>query len=123
MLVDDTAFVRGALRNMLVESGFTIVAEASNGRDALNYYIQTKPDIITLDIIMPDMDGISTLKEIMRINKQAKVIMCTTLGHKHLVVEALREGAIDYIIKPYHKDRVINAVHRALGVETNLSIK
>lgn len=112
MLVDDTVFVRMGLRKILEERGYHVVAEASNGREALRMYQQFKPDLVTLDITMPVMDGMATLKEIIKMDKTAKIIMCSTTGRKDKVIEAVRSGAVDYIVKPYHKDRVLEAIEK-----------
>lgn len=112
LLVDDTIFVRTGLKKILEDMGNEIVAEASNGREAVRLFLQHKPDLVTLDITMPEMDGITALKEIKKIDQHARVIMCTTLGRKDKVVEAVAAGASDFIIKPYLKERVIDAVEK-----------
>lgn len=114
MLVDDTAFVRKGLRRIFEEYGYEIVAEATNGKEALQLYKQHKPDVVTLDITMPEMDGISTLKELKKLDLKAKVVMCTTFGRKDKIIEAIQSGASDYIIKPYQKERVLEAIEKQL---------
>ncbi len=113
MVVDDAAFMRMILKDIL-NSEFEVVAEAANGEEAVTMYKQWKPDLVTLDITMPDMDGISALKEIRKYDPQAKVIMCSAVGQQHLVVSAILAGAKDFVVKPFQKDRVLEAVGKAL---------
>ena len=114
MIVDDAAFMRISIRNMLLKNGFEVVAEAENGADAIEKYNATMPDIVTMDITMPVMDGISALKEIKRINKSAKVVMVSALGQEAMVRDAVVAGAVGFIVKPYKEDTIVETL-RKLG--------
>jgi two-component system chemotaxis response regulator CheY len=115
MIVDDALIVRVMLRDMLTAAGYHVVAEASNGIDAIKCYRKHRPDLITMDITMPEMDGISALAEIKKINDNATVIMCSAVGQQKMVLEAIQHGAKDFIVKPFQRERVIEAVQRALN--------
>ncbi|WP_442601977.1 response regulator [Paenibacillus sp. KN14-4R] len=114
MVVDDTAFMRMVMRDILEGMGMNVVAEARNGKEAVNLYDKLKPDLVTMDITMPDMDGISALKEIKRSHPEAKVIMCTAMGQKDMLIDAIYSGAMDFLVKPLSKDRVEHAVRKVL---------
>jgi two-component system chemotaxis response regulator CheY len=115
MVVDDAGFIRLMLSDMLKSEGFDVVAAASNGMEAVQYFKQFSPDLVTMDITMPDMDGIEALQEIMRINPRAKVIMCSAMGQQKLVIDAVRVGAKDFIVKPFQKERVVDAINKILA--------
>jgi two-component system chemotaxis response regulator CheY len=110
MITDDALFMRVTLKNILSNNGFEVVAEASNGLEAIELYKQFSPDIVTMDITMPEMDGIQALKHIRTIDPNAKVVMCTAMGQKSMVVEAIQAGAKDFIVKPFQPDRVLEAL-------------
>ena len=110
MIADDTAFMRMLLRNILQEIGHEVVAEASNGLEACSHYVITKPDLVTMDITMPDMDGIEAVKRLKEIDPRCKIIMCSAMGQQAMVTQAIKAGALDFIVKPFQKDRVIIAV-------------
>ncbi|WP_442603599.1 response regulator [Paenibacillus sp. KN14-4R] len=110
MVVDDTAFMRIMLKNFLTESGFEFITEASNGVEAIRLFKQYRPDIVIMDITMPDMNGIDALKEIKIMDPQAKVIMCSAMGQQELIVESIMAGASDFIVKPFQKERIVEAV-------------
>ncbi len=114
LVVDDAAFMRLMIKDMLVEAGHTIVGEAVNGIDAIEKYRKLKPDLVTMDITMPDMEGVDALKEIRRIDPRAVVIMCSAMGQKQMIVEAIKSGAKDFIVKPLQTSRVIEAISKAL---------
>lgn len=114
LIVDDTKFMRNILKSILTRKGIEVVAEASNGREAVEKYKQFKPDLVTMDIIMPEVDGIQAVKEIMQINSDAKIIMCSAMGQQALVIEAIQSGAKDFVIKPFQAARVWEAVDRTL---------
>ena len=95
--------------------GFEVVGEAENGQKALEKWSELRPDLTTMDITMPEMDGISAVKEIKKIDPNAKVIMCSAMGQQAMVIEAIQSGARDFIVKPFQPDRVIEAVRKALG--------
>ena len=117
MVVDDAAFMRLMVRNILEEAGHTVVCEAENGQDAVDKYKQYHPDLVTLDITMPIVDGLEALKQIRRYDPFAVVIMCSAMGQKPMVIEAIKMGAKDFIVKPLQQDRVVEAVSKALGLE------
>ena len=117
MVVDDAAFMRLMLRNILEEAGHTVVCEAENGLEAVEKYKKYHPDLVTLDITMPVMEGVEALREIRRHDPLAVVIMCSAMGQKAMVIEAIKMGAKDFIVKPVQQDRVVEAVNKALGPE------
>lgn len=114
LITDDAAFMRAMLRNVLEGDGYTIVAEAVNGVEAVNLYKQHRPDLVTMDITMPEMDGLTALAEIRRMDPQAKVIMCSAMGQQKVVVDAIRSGAKDFMVKPFQKERVLEAIRNTL---------
>lgn len=116
MVVDDAAFLRRMLKDILAEQGFEVVAEASTGEEAVNLYKQYKPDIVTMDITMPGMDGVEALKELRRIDSRANIIMCSAMGQQKIVLDAIVAGAKDFIVKPFQKERVIEAVNKVAAV-------
>lgn len=109
LITDDAAFMRLALKTMLVKNGFEIVGEAENGEVAVEKYKTLKPDIITLDITMPIMDGIAALKEIKAFDKNAKVMMISAMGQESIVRDAIMAGAQGFIIKPFNEETVVKA--------------
>ena len=113
LIVDDAAFMRMMLKDILEKNGFEIVGEASNGLKAVEIYKAEKPDVV--DITMPDMDGIEAVKEIKDFDPAAKVIMCSAMGQQTMVMDAIRAGAKDFIVKPFQADRVIDAIRKVLG--------
>lgn len=114
MIVDDAAYMRLLLRDLLFSANHEIVAEATNGNEAVQLYKLHRPDIVTMDMTMPEKDGISALKEIREFDSTAKVIMCSAMGQKQLVLDAILAGAKDFIVKPFQKDMVLQAISRAL---------
>lgn len=110
LIVDDAKFMRVTLSNLLSSHGFTIVGMAENGQEALELYKELNPDIVTLDITMPVMDGLEALKHIMEYDPNAKVVMCSAMGQQKLVVEAIELGAKDFIVKPFDEQRVIDTL-------------
>lgn len=114
MIVDDALFMRMMIRDILSKDGFEVVAEAENGLEAVEKYKETRPDIVTMDIVMPEMDGIEAVRQIMKIDPNARILMCSAMGQQPLVVEALEAGAKDFIIKPFQPSKVIEAVEKAL---------
>jgi two-component system chemotaxis response regulator CheY len=114
LVVDDAVFMRRMLANILEEGGHEVVAEAVNGKESLEQYQKTKPDIVTMDIIMPEMGGIDAVKEIVKRDKNAKVLIVSAMGQQQLVVEAIQAGAKDFIVKPFEASRVLSAVERLL---------
>jgi two-component system chemotaxis response regulator CheY len=115
LITDDTAFMRMTLRNILEKNGYEVVGEAEDGQVAVDRYAELRPDLVTMDVTMPKMDGITAIKKIMEIDPQAKIIVCSAMGQKALVIEALNAGARDFIVKPFQADRIINAVQKVIG--------
>ena len=115
MIVDDAAFMRMMLKEILTKNGYEVVAEAVNGKDAIEKYREIKPDLVTLDITMPEMDGITALKAIKSEFPDAKALMCSAMGQQVMVIEAIQAGAKDFIVKPFQADRVIEAVKKVVG--------
>ncbi len=114
MVVDDAAFMRSKCVQLLTQSGYQVV-EACNGADAVAKYQQNSPDAVLLDITMPDMDGVQALKELVNIDPAAKVTMVTAMGQQSIVMECLKAGAKDFVVKPFDADRVIGAVKKMIG--------
>lgn len=110
LVVDDSLFMRQMLKNILPKDKFEIVGEATTGREALEKYSTLNPDLVTMDITMPDMDGIAAVKEILKINSEAKIIMCSAMGQKPMIKEALEAGAKDFIIKPFDKEKAVKII-------------
>lgn len=110
LIVDDAAFMRMMLKDILTKNGYEVVGEAENGAKAVEKYKEVTPDLVTIDITMPEMDGISALKNIRSIDSNAKVVMCSAMGQQAMVIEAIQAGARDFIVKPFQADRVLEAV-------------
>lgn len=115
LIVDDAAFMRMMIKDILSKNGFEVVGEAADGAQALQMYQDMQPDLVTMDITMPEMDGITALKEIKKINPQAKIIMCSAMGQQAMVIDAIQAGAKDFIVKPFQADRVLEAINKALS--------
>jgi two-component system chemotaxis response regulator CheY len=116
IIADDAGFMRRMLINILTQGGFEVVGEAENGVQAVELYKQLKPDAITMDITMPEMDGITALKEIIAFDSNAKVVMCSAMGQQFMVVEAIKLGAVDFVEKPFQTEQVVKALHKALNI-------
>ena len=112
LVVDDAVFMRRLLGDILVKAGHTVVAEASNGKEALEKYKQFHPDLVTMDITMPEVDGLEGLKLIMGYDKTATVIMCSAMGQQSMVIEAIQNGSKDFIVKPFTAERVIASLSK-----------
>jgi two-component system chemotaxis response regulator CheY len=115
LIVDDAAFMRMMLRDILAKNGFEVVGEAENGKVAVQMYGDLKPDVVTMDITMPEMDGIAAVKEIKTADPAAKIVMVSAMGQQAMVIEAIRSGAADFIVKPFQPDRVLEALGKALS--------
>ena len=115
LIVDDAAFMRMMLKDILIKNGLEVVGEAVNGADAIEKFQELQPDIVTMDITMPEMDGITAVKEIRASPPQAKIIMCSAMGQQPMVLEAIQAGAKDFIVKPFQADRVIDSINKVLG--------
>ena len=115
LIVDDAAFMRMMIKNILSKSGYDIVGEAENGVQAVAKFKELKPELVTMDITMPEMDGISAVKEIKKLDPAAKIIMCSAMGQQAMVIESIQSGARDFIVKPFQPDRVLEAIRKAVG--------
>jgi two-component system, chemotaxis family, chemotaxis protein CheY len=115
LIADDAAFMRMMLKNVLVEAGFDVVGEAENGAVAVAKYRELSPDLTTMDITMPEMDGLAALREIREQDPGARVVMCSAMGQQSMVIESIQAGARDFIVKPFQPDRVLEAVQKALA--------
>jgi len=115
LVVDDAAFMRLMVKDILTKNGFEVVGEAENGKVALQKYQELKPDLVTMDITMPEMDGLTATKAILQLDPAAKVVMCSAMGQQAMVIDAIQSGAKDFIVKPFQPARVIEAITKALG--------
>lgn len=115
LLVDDAAFMRMMLKDILVKNGYEVLGEAENGLKAVEKYKELNPDLVIMDITMPEMDGIDAVKEIKKVNTNASVIMCSAMGQQAMVIEAIQSGAKDFIVKPFQADRILEAVKKVIG--------
>ena len=115
LICDDAAFMRMMLKDILVKNGYEVLGEAENGLKAVEKYKELNPDLVIMDITMPEMDGIEAVKEIKKINPSAAVIMCSAMGQQSMVIEAIQSGAKDFIVKPFQADRIIEAVRKVIG--------
>ena len=115
LIVDDAAFMRMMIKDILTKNGYEIAAEAENGQKAVEKYGEVKPDLVLMDITMPEMDGIQSLKKIKQIDPAANVIMCSAMGQQAMVIEAIQSGAKDFIVKPFQAERVLEAVKKVVG--------
>ncbi|AFH62557.1 response regulator [Paenibacillus caseinilyticus] len=115
LVVDDAAFMRMTLKDILTKGGHEVIGEAENGEIAITKYDELKPDLVTMDITMPVMEGIDALKGIKAKHPGAKVIMCSAMGQQHMVVQAVSAGAKDFIVKPFNPDRVLEAVNKVVS--------
>jgi two-component system chemotaxis response regulator CheY len=115
LVVDDAAFMRKMLTDALVAGGHEVVGEAQNGSEAVQRFQELRPELTTLDITMPEKDGLSALAEIIALDPAARVVMCSALGQETKVLESIKLGARDFVVKPFHTERVLEAVGKALG--------
>ena len=115
LICDDAIFMRTMLGDILQQAGFEVVGEAETGAQAVAKYRELRPDLVTMDIVMPDMGGIEAVREICKDHPEAKILMCSAMGQQALVVEAIQAGAKDFVVKPFQPSRVLEAVQRLLG--------
>lgn len=115
LVVDDAAFMRMMIKEILTKNGFNVVGEAENGAKAVEKYKELSPDLVIMDITMPEMDGIQAVKAIKEADGNAKVVMCSAMGQQAMVIEAIQAGARDFIVKPFQADRVVEAIKKVLG--------
>ncbi|NLY19223.1 MAG: response regulator [Clostridiaceae bacterium] len=115
LIVDDAAFMRMMIKDILTKNGYTVIGEAENGIKAIEKYKELSPDLVIMDITMPEMDGIQAVKQIKSINADSKIIMCSAMGQQAMVIESIQAGARDFIVKPFQAERVIEAVKKVVG--------
>ena len=115
LICDDAAFMRMMIKDILTKNGYNVAGEAENGAKAVEKYAELKPDLVLMDITMPEMDGIEALKKIKASDPSASVIMCSAMGQRAMVIESIQSGAKDFIVKPFQADRVIEAVQKVVG--------
>lgn len=114
LIVDDAAFMRMILRDILINNGYEVVGEAENGQIGVEKYVELRPDLVTMDITMPLMDGIAAVTAIKKIDPNARIVMCSAMGQQSMVIESIKAGARDFIVKPFKPERVLEAVKKAL---------
>ena len=115
LICDDAAFMRMMIKDILTKNGYNIAGDAENGAKAVEKYNELKPDLVLMDITMPEMDGIQALKKIKETDPNASVIMCSAMGQQAMVIESIQSGAKDFIVKPFQADRVLEAVQKVVG--------
>ena len=115
LVCDDAIFMRTMISDILSGAGYEVVGEAESGVQAIERYKELRPDLVTMDIVMPDMGGIEAVREIVKADPEAKILMCSAMGQQALVVEAIQAGAKDFVVKPFQPSRVLEAVQRVLG--------
>lgn len=115
LVVDDAAFMRMMIKDILSKNGYDVVGEAENGSVAVERFRDLRPDLVTMDITMPEMDGITAVREIKAIDSSARIIMCSAMGQQAMVIDAIQAGAKDFIVKPFQPERVLEAVSKALS--------
>lgn len=115
LICDDAAFMRMMIKDILSKNGYNVAGEAENGARAVEKYAELKPDLVLMDITMPEMDGIQALKAIKSADPGAKIIMCSAMGQQAMVIESIQAGAKDFIVKPFQADRVLEAVKKVIG--------
>ncbi|HOC08337.1 MAG: response regulator [Clostridiales bacterium] len=114
LIVDDAAFMRMMIKDILSKNGYQVVGEAENGLKAVEKYAELKPDLVIMDITMPEMDGIEAVKRIRAVDPGATIVMCSAMGQQAMVIEAIQAGAKDFIVKPFQPERVLEAVNKVL---------
>ena len=112
LIVDDASFMRTMLKDILESGGYEVVGEASNGAEAVEKFNKLQPDIVTMDITMPNGDGISTLEQIMKKNPNAKIVMCSAMGQQSMVIKSMLAGAKDFILKPFQADKILETLNK-----------
>lgn len=112
MIVDDAAFMRMIIRDIVTKNGYEVVAEAENGLQAVEKYAEHLPDLVIMDITMPQMDGIEAVRQIMASDSNAKIIMCSAMGQQSMVIESIKAGAKDFIVKPFQAERIVEALKK-----------
>lgn len=115
LIVDDAAFMRMMIKEILTKNGYEVVGEAPDGVQAVEKYKELQPDLVTMDITMPEKDGVQALRDIRSLDPNAKVIMCSAMGQQAMVIDAIQAGAKDFIVKPFQAERVLEAIKKILG--------
>lgn len=115
LVVDDAAFMRMMIKNIVTKNGYEVAGEAENGKQAMEMYVELKPDLVTMDITMPEMDGIEAVKAIRAVDPNASIIMVSAMGQQAMVMDAIQAGARDFIVKPFQQDRLLQAIERVLA--------
>lgn len=114
LIADDLSFMRMIQKEILTQHGYTVAGEATNGAEAVEMYRALRPDLVILDITMPQMNGLEAMRQIFAIDPAARLIMCSALGQQNLIVEAIRAGVKDFIVKPFKPERILSAIEKAL---------
>lgn len=115
LVCDDASFMRMMITDILTEAGFEIVGEAKNGVQAVEKYHELKPDLVTMDVVMPDKSGIDAVRDIIKSDPSAKILMCSAMGQQALMADAIQAGAKDFVVKPFEPSRVLEAMNRIIG--------
>jgi two-component system chemotaxis response regulator CheY len=115
LIVDDAVVMRMMIKGILVKSGFDVVGEAQNGVEAVEKYVELRPDLVTMDVVMPEMDGIAAVKQILAHDPNARIVMCTSMGQQALVVEAIQAGAKSFITKPFQPPKIVEMLNKVLS--------
>ncbi|MBO8137487.1 MAG: response regulator [Desulfotomaculum sp.] len=115
LIVDDASFMRMMIKNIVTKAGYEVVGEAENGAMAVELYKKHSPDLVTMDITMPEMDGIAAVKAIRAVDPNANIIICSAMGQQSMVMDAIQAGAKDFIVKPFQQDRILQAIERVLN--------
>ena len=115
LICDDATFMRMMIKDILTKNGYEVAGEAENGLVAIEKYNELKPDLVLMDITMPEMDGITALKKIVESDSEAKIIMCSAMGQQSMVIDSIQAGAKDFIVKPFQAERVVEAVKKVVG--------
>lgn len=115
LIVDDALFMRTMLCDIFIAAGWQVVGEAESGEQALNDYQQLRPDLVTMDVVMPEMSGIDALKKILALDPDARIVVCSALSQKQMMMEAIQAGAKDFIVKPFQKEQVLDVAKRVLS--------
>lgn len=114
LIVDDAAFMRMIIKDILTDNGYEVIGEAENGIEAVDLYNESIPDLVIMDITMPGMDGIQAVREIIKQDSNARIIMCSAMGQQEMVIESIEAGAKDFIVKPFQSERVVEAVRKVM---------
>ena len=119
LIADDLSFMRMIQKEILAERGYSVVGEAVDGQQAVEKYKSLRPDLVILDITMPNMNGLEAMRKILAFDTKARIIMCSALGQQNLIVDAIRAGVKDFIVKPFRPERILSAIQKALGEQKN----